>query len=295
MRMSVQDTARLLVLAALWGGSFIFIRVAAPSFGPVWMVEARVLVAGIALLLVARVSSARLGLRRWWGRYFVMGAIGSAIPFLLITSAELRITASMAAILNSTSPLFAAMVASVWLREPLTRAKGIGAIVALSGVVILVGLDPVEWSVAFALSVAACLLASFCYGLAGAYARKELMGASPLGMAAGSQLGASLLLAPALPATMPAAPPPTAAVLCVLALALLSTAIGSTLYFRLVLNVGPTVALAVTFLTPIFGVVWGALFLQEAITASQLLGGAIILIGAVLVTGVLPRPAPPLR
>jgi drug/metabolite transporter (DMT)-like permease len=284
LALTAADIRRLLLLSALWGGSFIFIRVAVPVFGPVVTVEARVLIAGLALLGFAAVSKAPLGIRSWWRQYLLVGLLNSAVPFVLISTAELHITASMAAILNATSPLFGALVSAVWLGEPLTVRKVGGIAIAIAGIAILVGWSPLVLSTLVLLSIGASLLAALFYGIAGAYTKTRVKGAPPLGVAAGSQLGASVLLAFVVPFAPPTSPPTAAAAISVLLLALLCTASAYVLYFRLIVDVGPTKALTVTFLAPIFGVLWGALFLGEAITWSKGLACAIILCGTAFVT-----------
>ena len=279
------DVWRLMILAALWGGSFIFMRVGAPALGAVCTAEMRVSVAALCLLGYAWVTRARLELRERWVQYLVIGAVNSAIPFALISGAEVRLTASMAAILNATAPLFGAMVAAVWLKDRLTLKKAVGIFVAILGVSVLVGWTPLKWDSVTILSIGASLLAALCYGIAGAYTKAKVKGAPPLGPAVGSQIGASLVLAPAVPFAFPHAAPPAPAVLCVLALAVFSTAVAYILYFRLIADVGPTKALTVTFLTPMFGVTWGALFLGESVTGIKVLACAIILVGTSLVTG----------
>lgn len=117
--MGSSDLRRLLLLAAVWGGSFVFIRVAVADLGPFCTVEARVLIAGLALRVYARATRTPMELRARWGQYLLLGALNSAIPFLLISSAEVHISASMAAILNATTPLFGAIIAAIWLKDPL--------------------------------------------------------------------------------------------------------------------------------------------------------------------------------
>lgn len=283
--MTSADLRRLLLLATLWGGSFLFIRVVVPVLGPIVMVELRVLLAGLVLLGAARLTRSPLEFRARWRQYLVIGALNSAVPFLLISTAELTLPASIAAILNATSPLFGAVFSAVWLSERLTARKMFGIALALCGVVLFVGWSPLVLTPTVLLAVGASLLAASFYGLSGIYVRSKMRGAPPLGIAFGSQWGASLLLAPFVPFALPAAPPSWATVGWLLVLALFSTAAAYILYFRLVVDIGATGALTVTFLTPIFGVFWGALFLREQVTLSHLLGGGIILLGAGLVTG----------
>jgi len=283
--MTLADWRRLLLLAALWGGSFIFIRVVAPVLGPIATVEARVLLAGVTLFLYARAIKAELGLRAWWRQYFVIGALNAAIPFALIAAAELHLTASMAAILNATTPLFGAVISSIWLKDRLTGSKLGGIALSIAGVAVLVGWSPLTYNLTTVLSIGASLLAAALYGLAGTYTKAKVKDAPALGMAVGGQLWASAVIAPALPFAWPAAHPSSAVIICATMLGLLSTAVAFVLFYRLVVDVGPTRALTVTFLTPIFGVIWSALFLGEPLSAGKIAACAIILAGTAFVTG----------
>ncbi|MCX6028874.1 MAG: DMT family transporter [Chloroflexi bacterium] len=288
------DVVRLLMLAVLWGGSFLFMRIAAPVLGPVVLIALRVSLAGLALLAYAAITRQKLALRRYWRQYLIIGAINSALPFVLIATAELKLPASLAAILNATSPLFGAMMAALWLREPLTLRKIGGIGLGIAGVVILVGGKAFMATENVLLSIGASLFAAACYGLASVYTKLKAAGAPAFGMAAGSQIGASLVLLPLIPFTLPTAQPAAVVVGTVAALALLSTAVAYLLYFRLIVDVGPVRALSVTFLVPVFGLLWGAIFLGEPITTGMLLGGGVILAGIALVMGArLPAQANP--
>jgi drug/metabolite transporter (DMT)-like permease len=278
------DVGRLLLLSAIWGSSFIFIRLAAPTLGPVVLVETRVLIAGVSLLIYARLARRRLDFRRRWRQYLVLGVVGSAIPFVLISTAELRLSASLAAILNATGPLFGAIVAAIWIGEALTLRKSAGLAIGFLGVAILAGWSHLALSSILLLSIGASLLAAFCYGLSSVYTRARVGGAPPLGMAAGSQILASLVLLPVMPFVLPSAWPPRTVLLSALALGFACTALAYLIYFRLIVDIGPVKALTVMFLVPIFGVLWGRLFLDEPITFSMLAACAIILLGTALVT-----------
>jgi|SRR5579859_360433 len=285
--MNAKDGAALLVLSALWGGSFLFLRIAAPVLGPVALIEARVVIAGVVLLLYTLAARKKLDLRARWRQYLVIGIINSAIPFTLIATAELHLTAGLAAILNATAPLFGAVVAALWIKEALTANKVIGLLLGLLGVGVLVGWSPLPFSGVVVLSMAASLLGAAFYGLASVYTKVKARGASPLAVATCSQLGASLFLLPLTPVFPPEHVPTLPVLLAVVTLALCCTAVAYLLYFRLIANVGPTRALTVTFLTPIFGVLWGVVLLGETLTWSTLAGSAIILAGSGFVTGVL--------
>ena len=285
--MKSKDVAALLLLSTVWGGSFLFIRVASPVFGPVVLVELRVLIAGLALMLCAILTRPILNLRKYWLHYLVIGIINSAIPFLLISTAELHLTAGFAAILNATSPLFAAIVAAIWIKEALPARKVVGLLLGLVGVCVLVGWSPLPFSATVIFSTVACLTASAFYGLGSVYTKVHMHRTSSLGTVMCSQLGASLLLLPFVPVFPTQHIPTLPVILAVAALALACTAFAYLIYFQLIKNVGPTRALTVTFLVPPFGVLWGVLFLHEVVTWSTVVGFAIILAGTALVTGVL--------
>ncbi len=288
------DALELLLLAALWGGSFLFLRIAAPVLGPVWLIEIRVLLAGIALLplLVGmnakRADTERLDLNRmslgaeiranFWP-LMVVGALNSAFPFVLLAFASVSLPAGFTSILNATSPLFGALVAALWFRERLTVNRMIGLVLGFVGVVILIGWKPFVATPAVVMACVASLAAALMYAIAAPYIKQRLSGISPLIIATLSQLGAALVLLPATPFTLPSAFPGPTVILSVLLLALFSTSLAYLLYFRLIQNIGPTKALTVTFLVPVFAMIWGALFLQEPITASMVFGCALILLG----------------
>lgn len=293
--MRATDLGRLVLLSAIWGSSFIFIRLAVPSLGPVALVEARVLIASVSLLIYAAITRQALELRQRWRQYLFLGAVGTAIPFVLISAAELSLSASLAAILNATSPLFGAIVAAVWIRDPLTIRKASGLAIGFLGVAILAGWSHLALSTVVLLSIGASLLGALCYGLSSVYTKARVKNAPPLGMAAGSQLFASLVLFPLTPFALPDAWPPRTALLSTLALGFACTALAYLIYFRLIVNIGPVKALTVTFLVPIFGILWGRLFIGEPITLSTLAACAVILAGTALVTGLplrLPRKDP---
>jgi drug/metabolite transporter (DMT)-like permease len=283
--MRAADLQRLFLLAAIWGASFIFFRIIAPVLGAVWTAEFRTLIAGIALLGFALISSAKLEIKVRWKWYAIVGILNSGIPFALIAFAELHLSASLAAILNATSPLWSALVGAVFFAEAFNLKKGIGLILGILGVVVLVGWSPLEPGLQTLLSVGAMLGATLCYGIAANLTKRNLKGAPPLGSSVGSQFASSLALLLLMPFDLPRALPNPTVVLSLLALAVICTALAYILYFRLIADLGATKALSVTFLVPIFGTLWSFMFLHESIGLEKILGCAIILAGASLVTG----------
>lgn len=281
--MTPSHIAQLLILAAIWGGSFLFMRVAAPAAGPVLTAELRVLIAGLVLAAWLRSAGVDLEWRRHWRQYLAIGALNSGLPFLLFSFAALHIPASYSALLNATAPLFGAAFAALWLGEPIGLRSAGGLLLGMAGVALVAapggGLDG-----PFALwSVAACLLAACCYGLAGAYMQRRSRGLDARAVAAASQLAAAALLVPVLPLNPWPVTISLVVALNLLALAVLSSALAYLIYYRLLAQVGATRALTVTFLIPAFGMAWGALFLGEAVTPAMLGGAALILAGTFLV------------
>jgi drug/metabolite transporter (DMT)-like permease len=281
-----RDLAALILLGVLWGASFLFIRVAVPTFGPFPLVESRVALAALALLLYGVAVGRLPKLRAHWREFAVLGLVNSAIPFSLIAFAEIELTASLAAILNSTTVLFTAVVAAVWTGEALTAGKAAGVVLGVVGVAVLVGWDPIALTGAVLLSVAAMLLASLSYALGATYAKRAFVGLPPVTMAVGQQSAAAMLLLVPATLSLPEESPSVVAGLAILGLALLSTAVAYLLYFRLIENVGPTSTVTVTFLVPVFGLLFGVLVLGEPFGLGTLLGLAIVLFSVALVTGI---------
>lgn len=288
-------TVTLTLLAALWGASFIFMRLGAAEFGPVALSALRVAGAALCLLPLVRLRDDWSALRRHAGPIAVVGLFNSALPFVFAAAATLVLGGGLAAVFNASSPLWGAAIAWFWLGERLSGMRMLGLALGFAGVVGLAaaksGLAPAGQGGVVLLASASALAAALCYGFAVHYARRRLGDVAPMALAAGSQLAAALLLA--LPALWwwPAQPPSTQAWLALAALAVLCTALAYILYFRLIARAGASKAIAVTFLIPVFAMTWGALFLGERIDAAMLAGCVVILLGTALATGLWPRAA----
>ncbi len=291
--MTPKDLASLIALGVLWGASFLFIRVAVPALGPFALVELRVTLAVLALLAYGIAIGRLPKLRAHWRRFAVLGAVNSAIPFSLIAFAEIELTASLAAILNPTTVLFTALVAVIWTGEALTAGKAAGVVLGVVGVAVLVGWDPVAVTGAVLLSIGAMLLASLSYAVGATYAKLAFADLPPLTMTVGQQAGASVLLLAPAAASLPGVNISVAAGLSVLGLAVLSTAVAYILYFRLIESVGPTSTVTVTFLVPVFGLLFGVLLLEEPFGPGTLAGLGLILLSVALVTGLASRKGKP--
>jgi drug/metabolite transporter (DMT)-like permease len=288
--MTARQVGMLLALAALWGASFLFMRVAVPSFGPVVLADGRVAIAGAALLAWAAAIGARPALRGRWRDYLVLGAINAALPFALLSAAELEIEASLAAVLNAMAPLCGAVVGAVWLGHRVTHPAKAGLVLGVAGVALVVGLAPFTIDLPFALAVLACLAAAFAYGVGANLVRERFADEPPLTLAIGQQLGAAAVLLPLIPVVPLRSTPDAVDVACLLALALASTGVAYLLYFRLLAELGATGGMTVIFVVPVFGVLWGALFLGETIDLATVVGGMVILASVFLITRF---PAPP--
>jgi drug/metabolite transporter (DMT)-like permease len=290
--MSARDLFLLLILSAIWGSSFLFVRIVAPVLGPVWLIAIRVALAGVALLLYVWAIRQAPEFRQHWRHFAVIGMLNSAIPFVLIAWAELNITASLAATVNAATPLFAALVGVLWLGDQMTHTRALGLLLGMVGVAVLVGLGPLPLTPIVLLSVGASLVATFCYGLAGNYSKKYMQGIPALATTTYSQmLGAIplLLLVPfTAPQNLSAKLEGVGLPLVIgssVTLALLCTGVAYLIYFGLIQRIGPIKVSMVTFLAPVFGTLWGILFLHEQLTWGSVLGFSIVLSSVSLVSG----------
>lgn len=285
--MRLRDAIDLLVLAAVWGASFLFMRIAAPEFGPVVLIQLRVAIAALFLLPIFIVRGQISELRIHWKKLGLIGAINSAIPFCLLAYSTLYLTGGFAAILNATAPLFGALIAWLWLADKLDGSRIAGLLVGFAGVIVLVWNKVAFDAGGVSVAVFAAILASAFYGVGANYTKRHAGNLSSLAIATGSQLGAAIVLLPATVLLWPTGPISAQAWISVAIMGVASTGIAYILYFRLIANVGPAKAITVTYLIPAFAVFWGAVFINESVTTTMIYGCAIILIGTALGTGAL--------
>lgn len=285
--MKARDVFDFTLLAALWGASFLFTRIAVPAFGPLAIANLRTAVAALVLLslLLWRGGAAELAPNAL--RFLLLGAFNSAIPFTLFAYAVLSITAGLASILNATVPLFAALVAWLWLRERLTALQWLGLAVGFAGVIWLSADSAGFKSGGHGAAVVAALVASVSYAISGSLVKLYFAHVRPLAVATGSQIAAAVLLLPLTVFDLPPTMPTPLDWLALIALGVFCTGIAYALYFRLIARVGPTKTMAVTFLIPAFAILWGVVFLAEHVTSVMLGGCVVILIGTALATQVL--------
>lgn len=288
--MSPTEFLQIILMAAAWGGSFLFLRMTVGEFGAVPLIAVRVAIAALVLLpgiLLNPVWRAQFRLNYF--RLLLLGAFNAAIPFSLFAYVTLYVTAGFASIINATAPLFAAFLAWLWIRERPTLLRVAGLLVGFTGVVLLVGGVPAAQSGAL-LAIAGAFLASFCYGVAANFVKTQLAGVHAWVTTGGSLVFAALLLLPLAYWQWPDQSPSTQSWLAVVLLAILCTSIPNIYYFRLVISAGPTRAMAVAFLIPVFGMLWGALILDEVVTLAMLAGCSVILLGTALMAGFTGRP-----
>ena len=281
--------ADFLLLAAIWGASFLFTRFGAVEFGAMATAFMRVTVATAFLLPLVLLRRQGPLLREHWKKIFVIGMINSGIPFVCFAYALLSITTGLSAILNATVPLFGALVAWVWLKDKPTATRVLGLAIGLIGVAMLAwdkaSFKPDASGVAPGLAVIACLFATLCYGIAANAAKRYLSGLPALVTSTGSQMGSMVGLV--LPAIFfwPKETPSMQAWLSMVVVGVLCTGIAYVLYFRIIERAGPAKAVTVTFLVPVFAVLYGVLFLGEHVTAWMLICGVVIVCGTALSTG----------
>ncbi|MCF2922735.1 DMT family transporter [Pseudoalteromonas sp. APAL1] len=282
--MSLPSLLRLFILAAIWGASFLFMRMAANSLGPAILIELRVGFAAITLFIFALYLSKKLAFATHKKHFFIIGALNSAIPFLLFAYAAQTINASTLSILNSTTPIWGAIVGIIWSKTKPTKSMLLGLLLGLTGVAILVGQNSLTIDSQAITAIVAALCASLSYAIASHYT-KHAPKLSAFDNAHGSMWAASIMVLPLIFIIPAREMPSNQVMLGVVALGVLCTAVAYILFFRLIDDIGPTSALTVTFLIPLFGIIWGNLILDEQIGPNTLVGALCVIAGTMLVTG----------
>jgi len=277
------DTLRLLSLAAIWGASFLFMRIIAPVIGTIPTAFFRVSIAFVGLLVILTLMRIDFDFRGKLKVVMVLGLINSGIPATFYSLAAQVLPAGYSAIFNATTPLMGVLIGGLFFSEKLTVAKVSGVFLGLFGVGILTGAGPVAFDLQLLMGALACLLATTCYGFAGFLTRRWLdhQGGLDSRLAAlGSMFGATVFLLPLFGYIAISQPPASwggwSVWLSLLGLGLVCTALAYILYFRLLSSIGPVKSMTVTFLIPPFGVLWGALLLDEPLGMAHLYGGVLI-------------------
>jgi drug/metabolite transporter (DMT)-like permease len=289
LSMKLSDYLLLFTLGAIWGSSFLFMRIAIPAFGPEIFAFSRVLIAAIFLGIVSFFNKERLNIKSYWLEYFVIAFFNSALPFLMFGIASQKLNASTMSILNATTPVFGFAISILIGKAKLSFKAIFGMVICIFGVFIISAKSSFGNGNDEFVYILSALIASCCYGVASNYIKysKSAHKISSFEVAYGSMVVSAILLAPML--LVPVLGhrdivPNLHAILAVLSVGILCSGVAYSIYFKLIKDVGPTSALTVTFLLPIFGTLWGVVFLSEKFTQNTLLGLIIILTGVGLVT-----------
>lgn len=277
------DTLYLLGLAAIWGASFLFMRIIAPEIGTVPTAFFRVSIAAAGLLVILAIMRVSWDFQGKFKTVLLLGVINSGIPATMYSVAAQVLPAGYSAIFNATTPLMGVLIGGLFFSERLTPSKVAGVCLGLLGVGVLTRAGPVAFDAQLLMGALACLLATTCYGFAGFLARRWLDQRGGLDSrlsALGSMLGATLFLLPFFAYSAISQPPASwggwQVWLSLLGLGLVCTAFAYILYFRLLSSIGPVKSMTVTFMIPPFGVLWGALLLDEPLSMAHLYGGLLI-------------------
>jgi drug/metabolite transporter (DMT)-like permease len=284
-----QSAIELILLAAIWGASFIFMRIGSPEFGPILFMALRTLIASLFLLPLVYIAKQQKSFSGYKRKIFIVGILNTAIPFVLFGYATLTLPAGITSVLNATTPMFGAIVAYFWLKEKLSHTASLGLFIGFIGVYLLMRDKMALGQESIILPTLAVMLAALCYGTSANFTKKYLSAVKPIALAAGSQISASMVLIPISLFFIPTTIPSNSAIYAVIMLGILCTGIAYIIFFRLIAHTGPAKAMSVTYLIPIFGLFWGVLLLNEEITQWMVIGCGFILFGVALTTGLLKR------
>lgn len=287
-QLSTADMAKLGLLAAIWGASFILMRLAVPETGPLLAALLRIMLAAVALFIFVQIKHIPMHWQRSLKAYSLAGLFGAALPFTLLSYAALHLPAALSALLNATCPLFGALFSMLWLKERLTAGKALGLILGICGVGLMVGTESLAKEKFTWLALAACLAGPACFAISAIIIKHNTCPRkpdkiAPLAMAAGSMILAAAIMLPLLPLALPVHMPSPQAIGWLAALALLPSALAQIIFIPLIANIGPTRAMSVAFLIPLFSILWGLIFLQETLPLVSLLGGCAVIAATALI------------
>ncbi len=285
--MKTKYFAQLVALSALWGASFMLIRIASPLLGPNVLAALRIGVATLTLAILMRAMRHRWPLRHW-RELARLGLLSVALPFLLFAWAALQLPAGYSALLNTTAVLFGIFAAARMKEDTLTVRKLIGCACGFAGVALIVGLGPVKPSPAVILAALGCIGASACYGISTPLMKRAIARMQPLEIAAGIHAVSFLMLLPGALWSLPQAQFTPAALAAVAVMGIITSGLAYWLHIRILVHVSPVAAMSPTFMIPVFGVTWGHLFLGEQLSGGIYVGGALVLLASALVTGFSP-------
>ncbi|MHB1124465.1 MAG: DMT family transporter [Ramlibacter sp.] len=283
--MHARHFGQLILLSALWGASFPFIRIASPAFGPWGLAGLRCALAAAVLAAIMRAVGERWPPRAAWPRLALLSLLTIAIPFVLFNAAGLVLPAGYSAILNATVPLFSMLGAAAMAEERLTARRLAGCLLGFVGVALLVRLGPVDASTSVVLAALACTVASACYGVGAILMKRAMLTHQPLAASAAAHVAATAILLVPLGLSVPAMRPTTEAVLAVAVLGTVTSGLMYWVSMRLLREIPATAATSSALMIPLFGVTWGGLFLQEPVTLGMVPGALLVLAATALITG----------
>lgn len=275
--MKTSHTIQLLLLAAIWGSSFIFLKIVTPVIGVSMTMGSRIILAAIVMISFVAFLKKLPEYKLYWKKYVVLGVLNLMLPFALVSYSIGFLNASLSSIINASTPLFTMIISSLWLRQRLSYRKLAGMFLGISGLTVLVGWMPLDFTPEVITSLVFSFLAALSYGLGNVYTRVYLSNAEPIKTATGQLTAAGVMAIPFLgmSGNEPLFDPHV--ILAISILAVVCTALAYTLYFRLIAAIGSANTSVVSLLIPVFSVLWGVLFLHESITPAIVLGLAMIL------------------
>jgi drug/metabolite transporter (DMT)-like permease len=287
-QVTLRDYIELLILSAIWGSSFLFLRIASPEFGPIFLIEMRVASGLIVLLPICLLLGKIQELKENWKMIFILSLSNMTIPFCLFAYSALNMGAGILSIINATVPFFTAIIAFLVYQQRMTRYGLIGLMVGFMGVAVLV-FDPSESSgVTNDLAIPSALFACVLYGVALNIVSHKLQGVSGISITTGALFFSTIVLIPFAVIERPEVMPQGSVWFSVLALGVVCTGFGYILFYRLIARIGSQQAIMTTYLIPIFSILWGNLFLAESITLFMIFGGMLVLMGVGMTTGRFP-------
>ncbi len=282
--MNKKHVIMLVLLGAIWGASFMFMRILSPVLGPVYTASFRLLIGGVVLLSFYFFRKEKVNILGEWKLFLLLGAVSLAIPYFLFALAALYIPSGLSAVLNSTTPMFSFMLSIILFSERISVVKIIGLVLGTTGVFIISSQAVLVDSRSSVIGISACVLAALMYAVAGVIVKRSAKHIDSKSLAVGNQLFAGVLLLPFAIFYPVAGVIDLNIVLILILFGSFGSGVASLLYFTLMKEVGPLKTFTVTYLLPIFGVFWGYVILNEMLTLSFFLGGLFIVLGTVLVT-----------
>ncbi len=283
-RVSLRDISELIILSAIWGSSFLFLRLTSPVFGPIFLIEMRVL-SGLAVLLPLVLFLGKLAeFQKHWKMIATVSLMNMAIPFCFFAFSAVYIGAGLLSIINATVPIFSACVAYIVYKERLSRSSLLGLLIGFLGVVVLMFNPGESFGSSGWLAILSALLACLLYGTAINLTVNNLQGVSGLTITAGGLFVSSLVLLPFALWARPEVLPVGNIWWSVFALGIVCTGFGFVMFYRLIDRIGAGRAIMTTYLIPVFSILWGNIFLGESVTLIMVAGCILVLLGVGLTT-----------